>query len=68
MTGPIPNSGRVKGAGRVEAFVKDDMKLLGLQSEWAIFRDAWTPDRIDMKLMSNSLVWKERIKIIFKTK
>ena len=21
--------------------MKDDMKLLGLQSEWAIFRDVW---------------------------
>ena len=29
--------------------VKDDMKLLGLQPKWAIFRDMWTVERLDME-------------------
>ena len=29
------------GAGKLGEIVKDDMKLLGLQPEWAIFRHVW---------------------------
>ena len=32
--------------------VKDDMKLLGLQPEWAIFRDTW-----------RDLIWGKRLTI-----
>ena len=28
--------------------MKDDMKLLGLQPEWAIFRDLWTDEGLDL--------------------
>ena len=39
-----------------EQCVRDDMKLLGLHSEWAIFRDMWR----DLGQMSNpSLAWKK---------
>ena len=32
---------RWTGAGRRGKYVKNDMKLLVLQPEWAMFRDMW---------------------------
>ena len=32
---------RGQRAGRLGDCVNDDMKLLGLQPEWAVFRDMW---------------------------
>ena len=44
----------VRGRGRSrktwEQCVRDDMKLLGLHSEWAIFRDMW-----------RDLIWGKRL-------
>ena len=33
--------GRGRSCKTWEQYVRDDMKLLGLHSEWAIFRDMW---------------------------
>ena len=45
---------RGEGSGRRrklwEQCVKDDMKLLGLHSEWAIFKDMW-----------RDLIWGKRL-------
>ena len=38
------------GAGRLGENVIDDMELLGLQPEWAIFRDVW-----------KDLIWGKRL-------
>ena len=45
--------GRARGQGgsrKTWERVKDDMKLLGLHSEWAIFRDVW-----------RDLIWGKRL-------
>ena len=52
-----------RGQGRSrktwEQCVKDDMKLLSLHSEWAIFRDVWR-DLIWGQMSNPSLAWKMR--------
>ena len=45
------------GARRLGECVKDDTKVLGLQLEWAIFRDVWR-DFIDGQTSNPSLAWK----------
>ena len=52
----------MRGQGRSrktwEQCVKDDMKLLGLHLEWAIFRDVW--EGLDLGQTCNpSLAWKK---------
>ena len=56
--------GGAKGRGRSrktwEQCVRDDMKLLGLHPEWAVFRDTYV-EGLDLGQTSNpSLAWKNR--------
>ena len=48
----VVEGARGQGGGRKtwERCVKDDMELLGLHSEWAIFRDVW-----------RDLIWGKRL-------
>ena len=39
--------------------MKYDMKLLGLQPEWAVFRDVWRTSYMG-KMFNPSLAWKIR--------
>ena len=53
----------MRGRGRSrktwEQCVRDDMKLLGLHPEWAVFRDMWIVEGLDLGQTSNpSLAWK----------
>ena len=55
---------RARGRGRSRKTwgqcVRDDMKLLGLHSEWAIFRDMWIVEGLDLGQTSYpSLAWKK---------
>ena len=57
--------GGARGPGRStktwEQCVRDDMKLLGLHSEWAIIRDMWIVEGLDLGQTFNpSLVWKNK--------
>ena len=45
--------------------MKNDMKLLGLQPEWAIFRDMWI-ERLDMGQTSNPSLRSVEKKDVFK--
>ena len=49
--------GRGRSRKTWERCVRDDMKLLGLHPEWAIFRDMWR-DLIWGQTSNPSLVWK----------
>ena len=39
--------------------VDNDMEVLGLQPEWAVFRDMWRRDFIKGQTSNPSLVWKK---------
>ena len=49
--------GRGRSKKTWEQCVRDDMKLLGLHLEWAVFRDMWR-DLIWGKRLNPSLAWK----------
>ena len=49
--------GRGRSRKTWEQCVRDDMKLLGLHPEWAVFRDMWR-DLIWGKTSNPSLAWK----------
>ena len=50
--------GRGRSRKTWEQYVRDDMKLLGLHSEWAIFRDMWRDSDLG-QTPNPGLAWKK---------